>query len=1772
MLELDGYQIAAPIYQSTNSIVYRGIREADQQAVILKMLQQDYPTTAELTCYRQEYEIVRRLNQDGIVRAYELKEYQRTLVLVLEDFGGNSLEQLLQSQGSLSLREFLEIASKIAQILGEVHRQNIIHRDLNPANIIYNPNTKEVKLADFGIATVLSRENPTLKNPDIIEGTLAYISPERTGRMNRFVDYRSDFYSLGITFYQLLSGDLPFTSNDSLELVHAHIAKIPQSLTEKSEGEIPQIVSGIVQKLMAKIPEERYQSAWGLEKDLEKCLQQLLSQGRIAPFSLAAQDIADRFQIPQKLYGREKEIASLLAAFDRISQVGESGSKLELFLVTGYSGVGKSALVAEVYKPITKARGYFISGKFEQFQCNIPYLAIVQALTKLVRQILTESESQLQQWRKKLLQNLDNNAQLIIDVIPELELIIGSQPPVSELGLQMAQNRFKRLFQNFIRVFCDRQHPLVIFLDDLQWADSASLKLLELILEDTDTRNLLVIGTYRDNEVTASHPLILTLEELKTAGVTIEKVSLQPLNQEHISDLLADTLNCERTRVTELADLAIKKTRGNPFFTNELLKILYEENFLQFDQIQHRWQWQLAKLEKITIADNVVDLMVARLQKLPATTQTSLKLAACIGTEFALDSLAVIAEESPVQVCAHLKEAINSELILSLSELDEQLLVQDYKFGHDRIQQAAYNLIEPSEKQILHLRIARLLWQETPTEKLSEKVFTIVDHFNLSLNQYGLSPLTLEPEEKQHICQLNLQAGRKAIAATAYEAAIRYLRTGIELLSDNCWESDYQITLELYSLATEAAYLAGNFEQNRQFAEVVIAQAKTSLDRVKIYEIRILALNARNQLLEAVQTALSVLEQFGISFPAEPGNEDIQEAFQTTFINLGDRNIAKLVQLTPMEEPEKLAIMKIITSVQGSTYIAAPTLLPLLILTQINLSLDYGNTGSSAIAYSYFGLLLCGIVGDIEKGYQFGNLALEIINRFQVKNHEAEVLAVYNATISIWVNSISQTIKPIQTGFQVGLETGNFSYAGICANLVALHSLYSGKNLTRLEPKIAAYEEAVAKIKRPTYLRYCQINHQTILNLLGKTPAQTEISNEIYGEKELLAIQIESNDRYGVLSLSLDKVYLLYLFGDYQLALEHLARAEAYLDGGPATLLLQLFYFYDSLARLAVYSQSKPQEQANILARVNSNQTKIQTWAEFAPHNHLHKYHLVEAEKHRVTESKYQAMEHYDTAIELAQANKFLNDEALANELAAKFYLQQEKPKFARVHFQEAHYCYSRWGAKAKIADLETKYPHFFNQSSTSQLVSNQFVSTPLKTAATITSPGIALDLATVIKASQAISGEIVLEKLLTSLMQILLQNAGAEKGYLILNRRGEFLIEAEGKSDSAQTQVLQSLPLNDSLLPLSLIQYVIRTRENVVLSNAAIEEKFARDNYIRTEQPKSVLCFPLLTQGKITSIVYLENNIVTGTFTTERLSILKVLSAQAAISIDNALLYQNLEARVAERTTQLSQANQKISKLNEQLQQENLRMGSELDIAKKLQQMVLPKPEELEQVADLDIDCFMASTDEVGGDYYDILYDEDMVTIGIGDVTGHGLESGILMLMTQTAVRTLQEVKESDPIRFLAALNRAIYQNVQRMDSEKNLTLAILNYSQGKLSISGQHEEVLVVRANGAIERIDTIDLGLPIGLDDNITEFIDRQFVDLNPGDGVVLYTDGITEAFNLAKQQYGLERLCEIVSQNWQSSPSQIKQAIVNDVREFIDQQKVFDDITLVVMKRK
>ncbi len=1212
-------------------------------------------------------------------------------------------------------------------------------------------------------------------------------------------------------------------------------------------------------------------------------------------------------------------------------------------LVAGFSGIGKTAVINEVHKPIVRQRGYFIKGKYDQFQRNIPFSAFVQAFRDLMGQLLSESDTELQIWKIKILEVVGDNGQVLIDVIPELERIIDIQQRATELSGSAAQNRFNLLMQKFVQVFTRAEHPLVMFLDDLQWEDSASLKLLQLLMAETN--HLLILGAYRDNEVSPAHPFILAVDEIVKTGASVNTITLQPLSLFYLNQLVADTLNCEFLLAQPLTELVYKKTQGNPFFATQFLKSLYDDGQITFDppgsptplssplgkwgqrEVAGGWQCDIAQVKALALTDDVVEFMALQLQKLSAQTQNMLKLAACIGAQFDLNTLAIISENSAEVTATALWKALQEGLIIPNTEVYKFFIQSDsgsvsdvaanpiYRFLHDRVQQAAYSLIPHSERQITHLEIGTLLLGNSSEIQRQQRIFDIVGHFNLAADRI------IEPQARYEFATLNLQASKTAKASAAFDAALMFANAGIDRLPDTKWQDNYPLTLAMYDLGAIVAYLCSQFEQANRLIATILENARNLLDKVSAYETKILSDIAQNQMQDAISTAIDVLKQLGIQLPKQPNTIDILLGLAKTKLILGTKKTAQLIDLPTMINSKALAAMRILSCTTSAAYIESPLLMPLLIFERINLSVRYGNTALSSSAYAWYGMTLCGVVVDIEAGYQFGQLALQVLERFNATHLKAQTIVTTSAFIRHWREPVRDTMPSLLEAYQMGLETGDAEYAAWGALSYSYSQYWAGENLAEMERTNRSLLAAIAPFIQKSSSTYLQVFHQAALNLLGHSKNPSILSGESYQIAEVIPLQPGASHQIELFASYVCQQQLNYLFEKYAEVIEQSNATQPYFDSCAGLLLPVMYYFYDSLARLALYPKVSSSERKQFLKQVKANQKKLKKWAFHAPSNHQHKFLLVEAEQHRILNKYLVAISLYDRAIQLAKQNQYLNEEALANELAAKFYLNWGKEKIAQTYMIEAYYCYSRWGALAKVVDLETRYPQLLAPiSQKQQQQSFKLTETMIPVSSTMlqtsifsnTSLSAALDLASILKASQSLSSEIELEKLLSTLLQTVLENAGADKCALLMPSDDRWVIEALSQSEQPAL-VLRSLPIDDRTVPVTLINRVKNTLSLVVIENAAIEPTLAADPYLLHHAPKSMLCLPILNQSKLIGILYLENNLTVGAFTGDRLEVLNLLISQAAISLENARLYTELEEKVQARTQALNQKNDQL-------------------------------------------------------------------------------------------------------------------------------------------------------------------------------------------------------------------------------------------------------------------
>ncbi|MDB9515986.1 AAA family ATPase [Roseofilum reptotaenium CS-1145] len=1549
--KLPDYHISETLYEGERTLVYRGVRSSDSLEVVIKVLRNEYPSFSELLQFRNQYAIAKNL-KTGVVQPLNLERYGNGYALIMEDLGAISLDKTLAEQNSLDLETGLQIAIQLAEILQELDRQRVIHKDIKPANILIQPQTKEIKLIDFSIASLLPREAQEIKNFNVLEGTLAYISPEQTGRMNRGIDYRSDFYSLGATLYQLLTGVLPFLSDDPMELVHCHISQQPvppAELTKKdSNPDIPAVVSDIVMKLMSKNAEERYQSALGLKCDLEKCLNQWQEKGKIEAFELGSRDTAARFLIPEKLYGREKEVQALLDAFDRVAGASPTAncslltpqgealptSRCEMMLVAGFSGIGKTAVVNEVHKPIVRQRGYFIKGKFDQFQRNIPFSAFVIAFRDLMGQLLAESDEQLQQWKDKILAALGEQAQVIIDVIPELEQIIGAQPRVEELSGSAAQNRFNRLFEQFIQVFATPEHPLTIFIDDLQWVDAASLKLIQLLMSDRQRGYLLLLGAYRDNEVSPTHPLMLAISELEKSGAQLQTLTLEPLSQKDLGRLTADTLSCAQAVALPLTELVYGKTQGNPFFSTQFLKGLHEDGSIVFNRDVGYWECDLTKVRELALSDDVVEFMAARLDKLPPQTCEMLKLAACISNRFELDILAAAGDLTWEEAAGALWPALQEGFILPISNTykffqetigEAKNVLTDvrvnYQFLHDRVQQAAYSLIPEGQKQVTHYQIGnRLLAYLGPVER-EEKIFDIVNQINIGREEI------VQGEEKEQLLELNWRAAQKAKIATAYEAAKMYFQIAIELLPQEAWETLYELAFGLYFGLAEVQLMSVDFEALDTNLTTLLPLAQSPVDRARIYMLKTNQSVLQNAYVKAIEVGLAGLREVGIEVNPENIKRLVQEDVEAITAQLENRPINVLLDLPEATDPGAKVAIELLMKVIAAGYFSGDRdLYNFAAVRSTRLSIEYGNFSKSIMVYASYGEWLGLLKNQYQQAVQFCELSLQLSYKLKNKSERSSSCFLLGGCVYVKAKPIQDAPKVNYEGFLAGLESGDVQYTvyNLFANIY--NRIFGGENLRDIATDIEKFSAIAKKMQNDLALNIFEGCQFFIQKLSGRTDEEGA-AEQAWFEHHIAAKSYLPLGIYTILQMHAACVY-----GDFEGGCNYTIEASKFFMACESFTTASGYYYYSSLNWLRRDGDLSEEEKSQI----ESNQVKIKRFADSCPENFLHKYLLVEAERARVTGKQMEVMELYDRAIAEAKASKYIQEEALANELAAQFYLDWGKEKIAQAYMTDAYYCYARWGAKAKTHQLEEKYPQLLSRIGQPGeiLESDQSVTSTLTQTVSSSSSttGLMLDWATAMKASQSLSSEIQLDKLVLALMKAALENAGADSGILLLSQPEGWQVVARCSGENYELRLNEAS--DDCALPTSVINKVKRTQKPIIVNNFSSDTQFAADSYLLQGQPNSFLCTPILNQGKLIGILYLENHLAVGAFTRNRLALLELLSAQAAISIENARLYHRLEeyshtleAQVEHRTQELNDKNRHLQTTLEQLQRTQLQL-----------------------------------------------------------------------------------------------------------------------------------------------------------------------------------------------------------------------------------------------------
>lgn len=1705
-MQISDYTIREKLYQGSRFAIYRAARKNDTTAYVLKVLDKKSQIQKSINAAENEYRLLAQIDSQFVIKAIDWIDDSSQSIIALTDIGGTSLKECINAGTTFSAGQFLELAVSITDGLAAIHSRDIIHKDINSNNIIWNPKTNRLNIIDFDISSTLKLKVNQLGNPEKLHGTLPYLSPEQTGRMNHRVDWRSDLYSLGITFYEMLTGKLPFQQQDPMELVHAHLARMPQPPSGINKN-IPEILSGVIMKLLAKNPEERYQSSTGLKHDLEQIQNSLLT-GKDIPeeFKPGQNDISAKLHISEKLYGREDETRQLLNIYSRVT-----GGSREIMLVSGLPGVGKTTIVNEIHKPITRDRGHFISGKFDQLHRNIPYYAFIQAFNQFCDLLLTERQEILDLWKERILNEIGSMGKVLTDIIPNLALVIGQQPDVPQVEGDKEKNRFHFAFRQFIQAISTKENPLVIFIDDLQWADSSSLDIITQFMSDPQTRYLLLIGAYRDNEVSLSHPLTTTVENLEKAKIPVSSISLKNLTPENVRDWLNDTLKSvnvpDNNRLAEFSNLVYQKTQGNAFFIVQFLHNQYIQKVLRFDFKEAQWAWDIVQIKNQNITDNVADLLVRKIKMLPSNVQEILIFASCIGHIFDLQTLSIISQSTQESLAKELETAIIGQLIIPFNN-------DTYKFVHDRVHQTAYSLVPDEDRKKTHLKIGRLLLKSFDTRDISkpspgaqQQIFEIVKHLNIGIQ------LIEDENEKLELARLNLKAGQKVKASAAYQHAYDCFRNAISLLPPDSWSRFYDLTLTIYSEAIQACHYYQKYDESKQLGETVLESAIHILDKSTAYEFRIMNLMAQGELNQIVDVALKILSNHGLAIPKSPKKRQTALTLSKTKKLLREKGEQGLADLPSMSDPGKLLYTRIYLQAAVAIVLTVPALYPFIINKLLSLSLEHGAAPETPYILTEYGFLDI-FQGKIKDGCQMGDAALTLLDK--VSGHESmkvRLLTLSLMYIDHWKHSYQDISAKYVALYQRAINAGDLEYAAynLVYNLKLQH--HTGTDLSVVLEKGVDARKTLEQIYNHPYTNIWLDIHLDFFARLTtddrywETLRKDEIDIDVPGMTDYL--KTVSRFYQSLFKMTLGFLFEDYIGIDFSQFLQNapmITGVVGYID----------YNFFSALTQLQLSRTSTGTQKEEYIKNAGQIIKTIKKWAQFNPMNFQPRYCILQAEFHRVTGKTGKAGEYYSKAIKSASDYGHLFVEAIANELAAKFHMHQtSREELAEFYLQKAWQCYRKWGASAKVKHLEDNYPKFLKFMAPVSIAGpGTFASISTHTSDAL------LDIRSILKASQALSGEVQVNNLLKKMLQILIENAGAQRGVLIENKEGRLYIQAEGNADG-DSSVYRDLPAAPGeKVPLSVINYVAHCKQTLVFDNVSKDLDYSSDNYIQEHQTKSVVCCPIIKKNDLSGIIYLENNRIEGAFTPARIEVLNMLTAQIKISIENAELYENLEEKVKERTIALQEA-------NNELKESNKKINDSVYYASRIQYAVLPGQDTLSELLPRHF-IFYSPCSTVSGDFYWIKQVGRKIIVTAADCTGHGVPGALLSMLGMAFLNEIVPhlAAESDLVagtildQLRTKIKTALKQSAELpgLSEGMDIALCIIDPVKKQLQFSGAHNPLYIIRDNKLTEvKGDR----MPISLYRKEHPFATHE-LPYRDGDMIYLFTDGYADQLGGAKHE--------------------------------------------------
>lgn len=1707
MFTLPGYKILETLLERQDVLVCRAWSEKLQRNVILKILRAEYPTLDQVAAYEAEFELLKEIQNEGVPRAFDLLPIDKMRVLVLEDIDGVSLAKEI-GKGGLSLQEQIQYALKMTRALAAIQSHGIIHRDIKPENIVINRSSGRVQIADFGLAKKTEKLAPS----DGLSGTLHYISPEQTGRTQNAVDYRTDFYSLGITLYEWFAGRLPFSGTDDMEWIHSHIAITETPLHELNTN-IPVPLSLIVQKLMKKSPDERYQSALGILSDLEACL----TMDFAGEFSPGRNDAASQFRLSPKLYGRDEEIKLVNKILAKVA-LGEN----RLAIVKGDPGAGKSSLVNVVKDGAKSSGGYFIFGKFDQFRKDIPFSALIQAFNQLVAQILTEDEAQIQAWKERIMSAMGENAAIITDLLPQIELIIGRPPVLPVLEAIEQQQRFQKTFLSFVQACCERGRPLIIFLDDLQWADSASRFLMQAFLTEVETESLFMIGAYRESEVNSSHPLSKLIEELKDKNVPRDEIHLSGLKVEHVSSLIQDSFPVSKSDPHGLAQLVFEKTNGNPFFVSQFLKTLYDKSLLRFETFGG-WTWDLEKIKSEDVTSNVLELLTQKIKGLPDEAQELIQLASCFGSFFRVEELKSYNQKSDVENSILLQPAIREGLILRGQS-------GQYKFIHDRVQEAAYTLISPVMRANIHYRIAKELLAQWKPEKVRESIFYLVNHFNAGHDFLETT------DEFTKGAELNLMAAQRAKESSVHDVALKYAVTGLQLLEAKSLGGLNHLSKPLMVIRATSEYSLQRHEESDRTLKALLASLTSNLEKAQVYRWMVEVAHVNDRNADAANMVITALKLLGLRISKKPSSiRVLGMLLRARRLFLQRLNSETPEGDKPSSEIER-EIVALLASAYAPAYVTNKNMLAFVGLKAVLLSLEgrYLDLPPRGL----LGVLLAQGLGDFRTTKKLVDSLIESVNQRDPLSYDSRGLFTLYAGAGHLVKPYREIIKPIDKALEILSMQGQYLYRmNLSLNLVCLHFMTE----RRLEKAFEKLTDYLGEFIRSGYGNASTMAAALMINDLRG------IHDPQYSLEKIESILAGQKSPLPKSWCNVMRMYTWVILGDFEKAFNAIEEYDSALAQNPLTSLAIQSRLLSSLVRIKNLDKVSKFARFKHARKVKADIRLFKKMSAENPSVFTAPYLMLLGQWQSHQGKNLEAIKTLQESIKAAQNGEVVFHEPLANELLASVFAEQGLDKLAATCLREALFLYESWGAGEKVARLLKAYPEL-----STAVAARAGSSSRSRSTGTISAHNSkALDLNTVLKATNALNSEIEMTRLVRKMLNILIENAGAERAVLILNESQQLVVRGEVSVKSQDEFRLLNIKFEDfKNVPRAMVAYVARTNESMVLENALEDERLNRDAYVLANKVLSSVCLPIMSQGALRGVLYLENNAAKGVFSPERVELMTILSGQIAISLENADLYQK--------------------------QGEAIRMQNELVTAHAVQEMLFP-PSNYEQPG-IHVSGYYQPATECGGDWWSYSTIGDWVYLYIGDATGHGAPAALVTSAACSAVSVIETRPDISPEKAMELLNAAVCR-ATKGQIHMTFLIGALNSKTGEFKyVRASHESPLLLRKKNlqagvsmraAMEPLmgeNGSSLGVSVG------EKYASDSIQLEPGDTVVFYTDGIPELTDKNGRTLGERGFLDAVHKSVLKSESaaQAVSVIGETVQKYKSERELLDDVTLCMIQ--